>query len=101
MADRLIHADDLIKECGYFFCGEENNGYCCSHPENEEAPGCCYTWACPIAVEADIQDMRELDPGLAKEYEKEGKEGWKGEWTVGSGWMRMFDFDKEAKERER
>lgn len=69
----LITIYDLARNCGYFFTPEDdeewlNNGYCCSHPKNTEAPGECHTFSCPLACEADIEDMLRLDPKLAEEY---------------------------------
>lgn len=79
----LIQINALANKCGYFFCGEQNNGYCCKHPENTEAPGCCYTWACPVAYEAGYEDILELDPDLAKEYEEEQQKN----GFIESDWM--------------
>lgn len=67
----LIDIDELIKKCGYSFCGKRNNGYCCNHPKNTEAPGRCHTFACPIVREADYNDILELDPELAKQYKSQ------------------------------
>jgi hypothetical protein len=86
MADELIPINELANKCGYFECGELNNGYGCTHPENTEAPGCCHTFACPLAVEADYEDMVELDPELAKEYEEQYQR-----WGfIDTDWMRVF-----------
>jgi hypothetical protein len=53
----VMHIDQLITECGMFEYGSElNNGYGCRAKQNTEAPGCCHTFACPIAVELDDED---------------------------------------------
>lgn len=53
----VMHIDVLVLECGMFKFGSElNNGYGCLAPQNTEAPGCCHTFACPIAVELDDED---------------------------------------------
>lgn len=87
---KLIHLDDLIKRCGYF--GEtkyrnghlKNNGYGCKHRGNKDEPGKCFAWDCPVAINADYEDLLELDPELAKEYKEEQKEhGFiESEWMV-------------------
>ncbi len=56
----IIHIDALAERCGAFDSGSElNNGYGCKATAQDidsENPGCCYTFACPLAVEADEED---------------------------------------------
>jgi hypothetical protein len=73
----LLPINTLANKCGYFYNAylekdiDLNNGYNCKHPQNMEAPDCCYTFACPIAYMADYEEMLELDPALAAEYKEE------------------------------
>jgi len=93
---KLIDLDELTKVCGYF--GDthyrngrlKNNGYGCKHRGKKDEPGKCYSFDCPVAVEVDYEEMLELDPELAKEYEDEQKEhGWiESEWMV--VWKKMY-----------
>lgn len=61
--------DEMIKECGYFYCSDVsvnvNNGYNHSYPKQEEYEivdgvkvGKCYCWSCPLACEADKEDFK-------------------------------------------
>lgn len=63
----LITLSELTTRCGHFSDGDLNNGYCCSHPENDAEPGCCFGWACPVGFEADYEDIQELSSQLAEE----------------------------------
>ena len=64
---KLITIDDLMRICGYDCDSEENNGYGCNHPNNEEPT--CHRYSCPIATDASYNDLLALNPDLAKEYE--------------------------------
>ena len=82
----LIAIDDLTRKCGYACDSECNNGYGCDHPNSEENE--CHGFSCPIAVEASYNDLLELDPELAKEYEYQleykdpEEEGLDSDWVV-------------------
>ncbi len=58
-----LHIDTLRSECGYSNPEIEiNNGYGCDHSEceerySEEKQGLCYPWSCPIAYEANQDDL--------------------------------------------
>jgi hypothetical protein len=95
--DELITINDLARKCGYFN-GETvvNNGYGCDNPSQEETDfddeankdqGKCYSWGCPLAYEADYEDIKRLDPDLAKEYaEQQQKYGFiESDWVVMKG----------------
>lgn len=81
MTRKLVTLDDLTSECGYFGTGAlyfsddiPNNGYACSHPEQEEKCrgfGLCFSWSCPIAYEATMSDLRELGDDLYRQYASE------------------------------
>lgn len=83
---KLITIDDLAETCGYACDCENNNGYGCNHPESKENE--CHTFSCPIASEASYNDLLELDPELAKEYEYQlefkdpEEEGLDSDWMV-------------------
>jgi hypothetical protein len=89
---KLIHLDDLTQRCGYFAVTKnrdgswKNNGYGCTHRGNKESPGACYSCSCPVACNADYENLRELDPELAKEYEEEQKE----HGFIESQWMIVY-----------
>jgi len=77
---KLIYLDDLTRRCGYFATTKyrdgswKNNGYGCTHRGNKDEPGKCFSFCCPVAVNADYEDLLELDPELAKEYEETQKQ---------------------------
>lgn len=61
----------LANICGYFYNAAygnfnipaPNNGYNCNHPDCEEIEdgyGCCYSFSCPLAREADEEDCSEF-----------------------------------------
>jgi hypothetical protein len=44
--------------------GKGNNGFCCSHPDQEEGgdgEGYCYSFSCPIARELYNDELQALD----------------------------------------
>ena len=90
----LIHLDDLVRRCGYFGTtrrGEENNnGYGCTHRGNKDYPGECHGFCCPIAVDASYNDLLELDPELAKEYEYQLEHKDPEEDGLDSDWMVVW-----------
>lgn len=60
--DKSLREGKPIEECGMFTSDtSENNGYGCQAAQNTEAPGCCYTFACPIAAECDEEDPHWCD----------------------------------------
>ena len=81
----LITIDDLMRKCGYACDCDENNGYGCNHPDSEENQ--CHTYSCPIATDASYNDLLELDPELAKEYEYQLKYKDPEEEGLDSDWM--------------
>lgn len=77
---KIIHIDELVCKCGHFNSETNvNNGYGCNHPEQEEKEkdwdgniqGKCYSFSCPLASEADLEDMKKYDKDLYKEYKNE------------------------------
>jgi len=71
----LIHLDELIIECGHFTSDTElNSGYGCTHKDNTDYPGCCYSCACPIAVKADLTSIKPRDKDLYERYKVEFKD---------------------------
>ena len=78
---KIIHIDEMVEICGFFTTDiEVNNGYGCKHPEQEETDidhctwkehGKCYSWSCPLANEADLEDMKEYDMKLYEDWKDE------------------------------
>ena len=78
---KLISLNDLANECGYFGTGTlffdahvPNDGYICNHPAQEETEagfGLCHRWSCPLARQATMADLRELDADLYRQYADE------------------------------
>ena len=52
--------------------------------------GKCYTFSCPVAFHADLQDMKELDNDLYEEYKAEGERN--SDYLDTSDWM-VYDGD--------
>jgi hypothetical protein len=80
--NKLVQIDSFIRECGLFTSDTNlNNGYGCkSKSKSKQEPGCCYTYDCPLAHEADKEDLKELDHDLYLSYSED-------ENIEGSGWM--------------
>jgi hypothetical protein len=81
MPIKILHLNDLASFCGYFESETGiNNGYGCTHPENEiqeeyedgKKMGKCYSFSCPIASEADLEDLKTHDKGLYEIWKDEG-----------------------------
>ncbi len=90
--DRLLDLNRLSDYCG-FFCGTDglNNGYGCSFPEDGEGYekqelGCCFGFDCPIAREADLDDLKKFDKQLYDEW----KDSEYGPIAGGSDWMVQY-----------
>ena len=83
MKNELVHIDNFINDCGFFTSNtDENNGYGCTfNPNRKEEPGCCFTFDCPVAREADLEDLKELDKSLYEQYKDDANH------VIGSGWM--------------
>jgi hypothetical protein len=79
--NELITLNDLTRFCGHFGTGAlwfngsvPNNGYVCRHPKNtqiENGYALCDEHACPIAYQACMKDLRELDADLFAQYSPE------------------------------
>lgn len=75
---RIEPLDSFTCICGHFNSEtpEVNNGYNCDHPnvesyemiENKKI-GKCYAFGCPLAPEADKEDLKNWDIELLKDYE--------------------------------
>ena len=73
----LISIYELSEDCGLFFSGNENNGYGCKSKSKDKAyPGCCYAFDCPLAFEADIEDLKKYDAGMYEEYKNSSVKDW-------------------------
>ncbi len=61
-----VDIDMLCCRCGYFTADTEiNNGYGCTHPE-QELVGCCYASSCPLGY-FDDEDKGESTVVITKE----------------------------------
>ncbi|MGF7059262.1 hypothetical protein [Brassicibacter mesophilus] len=88
MSMKIESINVFANECGYFYNAylEDNfscnNGYNCKHPEQIETDinkqtgeeiGKCYSWSCPLAVEAGEEDFN--NPNIDNQgYEYEESE---------------------------
>jgi len=77
----LIHIDSLMTECGAFRDTMEEP-YCCG----SRGPQSCFTFGCPVAHEATLEDLKDHDMDLYEEYEAEGYDP----SEVGAGWMVQY-----------
>ncbi len=91
----LIQIDNLMAECVYSYQDDSgiNSGYNCNHLDQEEFEtinnkkiGKCYSWSCPLAPQADLQDMKELDQDLYEEY----KESADDQGSIDSDWVVLI-----------
>ena len=63
--DLIMELNDFANHCGYFFnaCMQDgiiaNNGYNCSHPDQDE------TWSCPLGYPPNAKDL--VDCGILSE----------------------------------
>lgn len=57
--------DFFVSKCKHFNGNTDaNNGYGCTHPEqeeNENGEGKCYCWSCPLGYPADEESLAEND----------------------------------------
>ena len=94
---QIIHLDSLIHQCGYHFDGGINGGHSCSHQKVGDYEGQCFSFSCPLAVEASLADIRRHDRQLyrsciedagATDVERAGGEdGYCPASQVGDDWM--------------
>jgi len=84
--ERLITIDDLACRCGYYRQIEEGDGYGCFHPlgDDHDNEGHCRTYGCPVAIEADIEDLKRLDNYLYEEYKGDARD----DGGIESDWMK-------------
>ncbi|MHA1285773.1 MAG: hypothetical protein ACTSPB_00090 [Candidatus Thorarchaeota archaeon] len=93
---KAIMLNMLAQRCGYFKCGDVNNGYGCTHPDQEETQefegvehGCCFSWSCPIAV-----SLNPCEEPLDREYfEEDEQENWV-EGDDDMDWMLVHGLTK-------
>lgn len=93
---QLIIINRLARICGYANHETDvNNGYGCNHidcrdvviDENGKEQGRCYTFSCPIAHEADLEDLRNLDHDLYQEHKGDALP----DGTIEDDWMVYDD----------
>lgn len=82
----LTTIDDLSTECGLFHTGPnvKNGGYgCASRSKDKQEPGCCFAFDCPLAHQADLEDLKKHDDVLYEQYKDEpGADESCGDWVV-------------------
>ncbi len=67
---RAVLFEEVVYQCPFSYSfgrGEINNGYNCKHPEQRHVEdtgykgkkkcGCCYSFSCPLGIEAEQQDL--------------------------------------------
>ena len=84
----LIPIETLIKGCGLFNEDIDSNdgAGCLSKSKNKQHPGRCSTFDCPLAYEANLEDMKEYDKDLYEEYKQEEFDP----IEMGAGWMVQY-----------
>ena len=84
----MVHIDNLMQDCGLFNGNTDlNNGYGCkSKSKDKQEPGACFAFDCPLAWEADLEDMKKYDQHLYDEYKEETYDP----IDVGAGWVVQF-----------
>ena len=62
---KAVPFDTFVGGCDYFDSNSDvNNGYGCTHPEQEEkqkGKGCCFCFSCPLGTPADEESFEEPD----------------------------------------
>lgn len=62
---KAVPFDTFVGGCNYFDSNSDvNNGYGCTHPEQEEkqkGKGCCFCFSCPLGTPADEESFEEPD----------------------------------------
>jgi len=88
----LEDLDNLAGHCGLFDGNTNlNNGYgCASRSKTKAHPGCCYSFDCPLAYPADLDDLKEHDEDLYQEYVQDFAERGLQPYEVGSEWMVQY-----------
>ena len=59
--EELIHINNFCNECGFF-----GKDYKCTHTDCSDEESRCFTFSCPFGYEADLEDMKRLDPEFAE-----------------------------------
>ena len=69
---RAMTFDEFATVCNYFTSDTDlNNGYGCTHPQQEDEDGCCFCWKCPLGIEADQEDLTNPDIDWTDECSEE------------------------------
>jgi len=99
---QIVHLDSLIHQCGYHFNGGINGGHSCSHPKVKDNEGLCFSFSCPLAVEASLADIRRHDRQLYRSCRENadaadvkqagGEDGYCPASQTGEDWM-LWDGD--------
>ena len=90
-----IHLDDLVRVCGHFESETGvNNGYGCTHPEQEEQQpgeggkphGSCFAHSCPVACALHPEDEAEDKAILNAAFGASPVSEWSND-----GWMLPYE----------
>jgi len=83
----MIHIDSLIEDCGLFRDTQEKPYQCLLRSKNiYRETGVCASKNCPLAWEADLEDMKKYDKDLYEEYKQEKCDP----TEMGAGWMVQY-----------
>jgi len=99
---KLVILDSFVYECGLFVFGSsdcDQDYICKSKSKEKQEPGVCNSYDCPLAMQADLKHLKELDSHLYEEHKEHFKEqingGRKEEDCIpsseyGSDWMVQY-----------
>ena len=82
----MVHIDTIAEECGLFKDTQEKPYSCMSRSKTIREHGVCAAYNCPLAWEADLEDMKKYDKHLYEEYKQEEYDP----CEMGAGWMVQY-----------
>jgi len=88
----LTDINTLFQECGLSeWKSRINNGYGCkSKNEDKQEPGKCYAWDCPLAYQANLKDLKEMDTHLYNEFKDTVNEANLDQNDIDSDWIVQY-----------
>jgi len=84
---------ELAKSCGFFTSETDwNAGYGCLVKEKfiRDEPGMCCDFTCPLAYTVDLEDMKENDISLYKEWIKQCEKDGIDPVIIYDGWVVQY-----------
>ncbi|QNB45435.1 hypothetical protein BR63_03340 [Thermanaerosceptrum fracticalcis] len=109
MGWKVASFDDFAYACHYFTSKYSvNNGYCCTHPMQEEVEndengiqrGMCFCWSCPLGIEPDEEDFCNPDVDWNGITREDCTSSISGEFSVDGDYI-MVNTGKDASEDEK